>query len=183
MRLFFAVTVDPAARAKIITGRPLENISSLRWVKPEQQHFTLCFLGEESPDRLPKIIAAGKSAAGRHQAFRIRLRETGFFPERGDPRIFWVGVDQGASEIERLAADLRAELRLRSLGFDARPFIPHLTLARINGRLTGPDRERLRGFSPGTALLPVPGFRLLESRLAPDGASYFELASFELSEE
>jgi 2'-5' RNA ligase len=71
---------------------------------------------------------------------------------------------------------------MESLGFpaEARPFTPHLTLARF--KIPGPQRA-LQAFiekecEPGLGRFEVSEFFLFESKLSPHGAEYRKVARF-----
>lgn len=109
-----------------------------RWVRQENVHLTLCFLGDISSGELPGVAGAMEAATAECTAFSLAARGIGFFPGVNRTRVLWVGVE---GETQRLVAYQR---RLSDLltphGFqrDKRPFRAHLTIARINTPI-GPD--------------------------------------------
>ena len=63
--------------------------------------------------------------------FEVRLAGLGRFPERGKARVLWAGLDDPAGGLARLAAALEEGLASH-VRPEARPYHPHLTLARSN---------------------------------------------------
>lgn len=141
-------------------------------------HLTLRFLGEveDSIDTGARAVWAG--AVGSLPAFDLRLTGFGTFPERGRPRIFWAGVEGGAS-LQGLASALETAARSLGLAAEDRRFRPHLTLARARRghRVRAPRVE-----SPcATASFAVEEVILFRSVLDPAGARYTALDRFALN--
>ncbi len=99
--------------------------------------------------------------------------------------MIWIGVQQGAEEVERLR--VRIDETLVPLGFprEARPFHAHLTLGRVKnvGRLD-PLLESLRRIDVGeVGRMQVESVELMQSRLHPAGAIYTPVETVLLAEE
>jgi 2'-5' RNA ligase len=137
MRLFFSVPVPAEARralrAPIEAARAAAG-KAASFGNLDQLHFTLAFLGEQPESAVAPACAA--AAAVRADAFALRLRGAGAFPNLNRPRVLWIGAD-GAQPLCEMAAALRRELLQRGISLDEKPFRPHLTIARMRGgRLT-----------------------------------------------
>ncbi|MBI3079105.1 MAG: RNA 2',3'-cyclic phosphodiesterase, partial [Deltaproteobacteria bacterium] len=98
----------------------------IRWVRPENLHLTLQFLGEVPEAKVAAVGTAVEEVAHRADPFVVDLARLGAFPTLGAPRVVWVGVERGAEEAEALARALGRALR--PLGFkpEDRAFRPHL---------------------------------------------------------
>ena len=180
MRLFLAIDLDEAARralaaeherlAQLIRG------SSLKFVKPEQLHVTLVFLGEVAPDRATAVRAAIEVPL-EGAPFDAVYDTWGTFPPRGAPRVLWIGASTGAAEMVALQQQLAARAAALGIEIERRAFHPHLTLGRW--RESRPrDREavlQLPRLRPGVPTF-VNGVTLYHSRLSPAGATYTPLA-------
>jgi 2'-5' RNA ligase len=183
MRVFLALDLGSEVRGKLAELerelRPLARRA--RWVRPESMHLTLRFFGELSADGVESLAARlGESFAGL-PAFDLDLRGCGFFPDRGNPRIFWVGAPDAPEALFELQS--RAEAVARALGFapERRRFEPHLTVARFRGRERGIESilSSCRGRDFGRT--PIEEAVLFESRLSPEGSSYLRLRVYPLS--
>ena len=188
IRAFVAVEMPPEVRealSAVVRSLDACRIGGLRTVDPASAHLTLKFLGNVPAPRVGAIEEALVDAATRSAPFRLRLGETGTFPERGAPRVLWVGL---AGDTDALAAlRSRTEAALEPLGFapESRPFRPHLTLARMGDRSALADRNRARDALSSSPVEPGPAFRvesisLMRSILRPEGARYERLASIPL---
>ncbi len=143
---------------------------AVRWVRPEQIHLTLRFLGDTPIDRLPALAAALDDVAGRHSPFALRLTTTGCFPNAHRPRVVWVGLGGEAAALAALVADLNAALGALGLPPEDKPFRAHLTLGRVkDGR--GAQDMPLAVDVPALPI-PVAALHLIQSDLRPDGPVY-----------
>jgi 2'-5' RNA ligase len=184
VRLFVAIPLpsDLAARAFDILPTSLP---ALRRVKAENLHLTLAFLGQTPDDRLDDVTAAAREAAARVSRFTLKLDHAGRFPERGRPRVAWLGIAEGAPSLLDLGTGVYDGLRNRGLPFDDRPLAPHLTLARITE-----DASAAEAKTVAAALdeLPIPslqfevqGIAVVQSVLSPKGPRYTALATVPLA--
>ncbi len=108
----------------------------LRLTSPADLHLTLKFLGETPASQLPAIHDALAHVAGEATLQTVELTSLGAFPDTARPAVLWAGLHP-AEGLKQLAAAL--DRRLEPLGFvpEARPYHPHLTLARVKGPVAG----------------------------------------------
>ena len=157
MRLFFAINFSE--REKDIL---LKNIAALKgmcsrgnFTSRENLHLTLAFLGEVDNAELETIRAAAESV--RALPFEIETGGAGMFGS-----IAWLGVAKGKEELSRLAGALRGECDRAGVGYDKKPFSPHLTICRETKFLSGND---IAAFEEKTVSMKktVSSFELMES--------------------
>lgn len=103
----------------------------VKWVKPDNLHLTLRFLGDVKENDLEELFDALADAVASQPAFPLLIRGIGAFPNWRHPRVVWAGCAEGAEEAASLAASV--ESACVSLGYEKekRPFRPHLTLGRV----------------------------------------------------
>jgi 2'-5' RNA ligase len=135
-RLFIAVGVPAGAlescQRVIDAVRTTELGREARWVRTENLHLTVRFLGDTPFDLVPDVGLAVLDAAATVEPFHIELAGAGAFPDGRHPRTIWLGVDQGNDGLVRLDAALDAPLDRLGWPPDARPRRPHLTVARTD---------------------------------------------------
>ncbi|MFM7074064.1 MAG: RNA 2',3'-cyclic phosphodiesterase [Planctomycetota bacterium] len=106
--------------------------AKVTWVKPENLHLTLKFLGDVPDSDVPKVCQVVADAVRGFDPFEIVFRGCGAFPNTAAPRTIWIGVDQGSDELKAIhqAIDqaLKTELRFPR---ETRRFQAHLTLGRV----------------------------------------------------
>jgi 2'-5' RNA ligase len=152
-RLFFAVPLDDAACAAVsglvadvqgaaealAEGRR----SPVRWVRLDGLHVTLRFLGPAPDERLPELAGIVDASAASSAPFDVRISGAGAFPSPRRPRTLWLRIADGADAFADLARRVDAALAAVGWALEDRPFRPHLTLARADGRREGPSVARL----------------------------------------
>lgn len=176
VRAFVALELDERLRESIgdLQKQLRPRLAGIRLVRPEGIHLTLRFLGPTSPAQLEKLGPLLAEAASFCPPADVRVARLGTFPDRGRPRVLWLGLKAGASILDLQRACERAA---RSVGFEReeRPFTAHLTLGRWRGPAPRPD---LPAVDLGTIRLER--LVLFRSDLRPDGAVYTSLAGFAL---
>jgi 2'-5' RNA ligase len=180
LRLFIAV--DLPARVRQEVAAVCGDIDKARWVKRDQLHVTLRFMGKTPVIDLPRIRHALDAVA--MPSFSLALHGVGIFPrpeEHKRPRVLWVGIDP-SDPILRLKQEID-----RVLGPDAQMakqvFSPHLTLARF----AEPPGDSLTRFLEinrnfRSVVWPVASFQLYRSTLSKGGAEHHLVASYTLAE-
>jgi 2'-5' RNA ligase len=149
----------------------------VKWVTPGGIHLTLKFLGNIPSTRVTEITEAMKRAAQGISPFLLEISGLGVFPNLNQVRVLWVGI---GGELDRLSTLQRnMDSALAALGFAAeeRPFVPHLTLARIREGASAPERKGFGEFVSSAAFeqkyaVEVEAVRLMRSQLTPAGAIY-----------
>jgi 2'-5' RNA ligase len=145
----------------------------LRWVRPENLHMTLRFLGDTSEDRLDPLRRRVEEGIRTVRPFAAVLDEAGCFGPDAAPQVLWLGIGAGAAELVELSASVEAAVR--SLGFakEDKPWRPHITIAR-NPRKARWDGWRVALEEAGLASLafPVREVTLFSSVLGPKGPTY-----------
>ena len=180
MRLFIAIEVPSDVRDALaaVVKELQKTAPKAKWVRPENLHVTLKFLGstaEEKRNHIEDTLRAIRSP----QPVSLKFRGLGFFPNQKRPRVLWAGMESSAN-LRALAEDI--DRSMHGLGFplEERRFTPHLTLARFDPGGLPPNlasavkQHTSRGFGWHTAR----EFHLIESRLKPTGAEYTTLQSF-----
>ncbi len=133
LRLFVAMEVPEHLKGRL--GEAIEATASqgagMKWVRPENVHFTLKFLGGVEEEKLGEIESELAAAAQGHAALEISTGNFGAFPHPGRARVFWLGIEKGREELTAMASSVDA--RMANLGFEpeSRPFSGHITLARL----------------------------------------------------
>lgn len=132
-RLFIGIPIESEKTVQIAETwkkDPLLNRNVLKWVKPENWHITLIFLGDTSEASVPLLQKLIEESFRGIQAFSTELNGIGVFPNTHNPKVLWLGL-------ENLRFLMTAHSRLVELlqqnGFflDNKPLKPHLTLARV----------------------------------------------------
>lgn len=187
MRAFVAIPVGPAVRqgAAELIERLRGPDDGVSWVRPENLHLTLRFLGEIDPPEAGRCVAQLVRALREGPApFTVEFKGLGVFPEEGPPRVIWAGVARGREELYRLERVVQAGLGAARIPPPDRPFKAHLTLGRARRpadttgllRRLAAYREVFLGWERVETVV------LYESRLMPGGPRYRPHARISLPE-
>ncbi len=153
-----------------------------KWVRPENMHLTLKFLGEIPRKRVDQVIEVARECCSRHRSFVLNISGKGAFPNLRRPRVLWVGVHGDLEAVKDLHSDL--ESGLQDIGFPAedRNFSPHITVARLKGSVPS---TALGNFLKGNISLGpihVNEIIVFQSKLSSSGPTYIPLARIPLPE-
>jgi 2'-5' RNA ligase len=175
----FVAVVPPAEVVDALAervGAAQRSGDGVRWLS--EWHVTLEFLGRvDDADTLASAVGAAVGGVARAS---VRLGGAGVFPKPARGTVVWIGVTEGAAAFEELASAVDQATGPLGHPPEARPFHPHVTVARAS---------RPRGLGAIVAALgdePVgPSWTLdaavlLESHTRPTGAVHTEVARFPL---
>ena len=184
IRTFIAVDTPPDVKYQI--GMVRDQLKSagadVRWEPNEKLHCTLKFLGASDSVLLEKIIVALEREAGRTPPLSIRYRSIGCFPTIKDPRVVWIGMEEGGSGLASLQQ--RIEECLAPFGFprEERAFHPHVTLGRVKGRHNIVNLLRMiESVTFESEPVTLREVLLVKSDLRPAGSVYTTLKSLPLT--
>ncbi|ADY26208.1 2'-5' RNA ligase [Deinococcus proteolyticus MRP] len=130
LRLFYALKVPDSVAAELAQAQSKLR-GNWRRVEPAQLHITLAYLPGVPADRLDDLKRLGVQAAQTAGPLDIALRGTGYFPNEGSPRVWFVKAE--AAGLDPLAEALRAGVAELGLDTDDKAFKAHVTLARKKG--------------------------------------------------
>jgi 2'-5' RNA ligase len=188
IRSFIAVELPEAVKTglqQLQTQLTLHQYSFVKCVTPEGMHLTLKFLGNVSAQKVTDITKVMEQASQGVSPFQLQITEVGAFPNMRRPRVLWVGIK---GEVDKLVGwQQRLDNGLVPLGFakEARPFTPHLTLARLRENCSPGDRLHFgetvaRAHVEVDYTFTVTSLNLMRSQLLPTGAVYSCLAEVKL---
>lgn len=180
MRLFVAIEIpDEIRKALAAFLREMRSFApQAKWVRAENLHVTLKFLGETEPAKtqtVRNVLAAIRSDA----VVALEFQGLGFFPNDRRPRVFWVGMEASAN-LKTLAQDIDQGMHKLGFTLEDRPFAPHLTLARFNPPELPPKLATAvkENASRNFGSFRTAEFGLIESQLKATGAEYTTVQTF-----
>lgn len=186
IRAFIAVDLDDPVIEKVCNVVEIlkSRITEIRWLRKENLHLTLKFLGNIAESQVEPITAALRHPLGLFSPCTISAKALGVFPDFRRPKILWVGLT--GDQLVQLAAEI--ESALMPIGFtpENRAFTPHLTIGRWRegsrpAKNLRQEIDSLNDFEFGACA--VRQIVLFQSVLKPEGASYSELRTIQLGTE
>jgi 2'-5' RNA ligase len=177
MRLFAAIDLPWSLRdrlAGLTTG-----LYGMRWMRRENLHLTLRFIGEIPPFRAEDVDLALLAVKAR--SFPLTIAGVGLFEKAGRVTALWAGVERNP-QLDHLQAKIETALQRAGLEPERRRFVPHITLARTDQ----PANEKIASFIQTNNLLrtepfQVEHFTLFSSQLGHDGSVYTAESEYALS--
>lgn len=124
-RLFAALPVPPVLTVQM-DGLP-RTLAGARWLPGAALHVTLRFLGDVEAEREEEAVAA--LARVRKKPFHVEVSGLDVFDQPGDAVLF--APVQSVRNVTDLAARVADVLVPLGFDFGARPYVPHVTLARV----------------------------------------------------
>jgi len=185
-RLFLAIPIKTVDNGfvPLLDGlkRQLAHEQRINWVKPNNIHLTLKFIGDTHSHEIPGMIEAVGEMLKNHKSFTMDFNRTGIFGSRYAPRVIWLGMQDTPQELYDLEEDTLATFD--KLGFmrDRQNFVPHITLGRIKGLCEKQYFQKVvAGIEQKTYIKQeVNEMILFQSFLRPEGAVYKALKVYPL---
>jgi 2'-5' RNA ligase len=182
MRLFVGIELGESLAASV--GAAVTRLRSelhqscpglaARWVSHANLHLTLVFIGEVADSDRSAVSAALEPPFG-VSAFDLGVSGFGAFPVSGPLRVIWMGIAQGVRDLSVLHEEVNGRLVRVGRAAEARPYSPHLTVARVKDARGVPARavrDAVRASIAGGGSTRVEAVTLFRSRLSREGSAY-----------
>ena len=184
MRTFIAI--HPSQEVKDVIGELIARLKrggdNIKWVDPKDIHTTLKFLGEVQEQDVSRLIDIVSDALKGRKAFHNEFVGVGTFPEKGTPRVIWIGTAKGALEQKEMASAIEETLSEAGYEKEEKTFVPHLTIGRIKGKTDSAGLkaalENLKEKKIGVS--EITSVEIMKSKLKRSGATYEVVKSFSL---
>jgi 2'-5' RNA ligase len=151
-----------------------------KWVREENLHVTLKFLGNLPEAESASLAEAVEDAVERHASFELALAGIHPIPQARRCRMLWLAFHDPNGACAALAECVSRVARAYGIDSDERPFSPHATLCRAR-RPKPVSRQALEVaenvLSSAPAAMSVPSVTVFTSRLTPRGPIYSPIGS------
>jgi 2'-5' RNA ligase len=183
IRTFIAIEIPASIQKQIalLQNRLKSMGGGISWVKTDNIHLTLKFLGDVSQELMQQVIEATKKSCEAIKLFDLEIKGAGFFPDSKRPRVLWVGCEENSGNLLKIHQNL--DILLSALGFEKelRKFSPHLTIGRVKEQHKSGEIPRLLQQTPFiTEKFVVSEVIVMKSQLHPAGSIYTPLAKIKL---
>ena len=176
-RVFCAIELPHEVREKVLAPstrlRKALPEAHASWSKVDNIHLTLKFLGDIPESQVENLSTAAANASRGLDSFPIRVKGSGVFPTRGQPRVLWIGIEDLQGKLAELYRRLEGECARAGFHKEPRPFHPHLTLARLRKPASAralADAHLQMEFEP--LELTVSELLVIRSELSSAGSKY-----------
>ena len=128
MRSFVAVDLDHTLVSNVTDVQSQIRQGTIKFVEPENLHFTLKFLGEITEAKARDVTARLKEICSAFKPFPVVLKGVGVFPSLNYMKVIWIGVE--SEEFYTLSK--LVDSGMAKLGFrQEKNVVPHLTVGRV----------------------------------------------------
>ena len=134
IRAFIAAEIDEALRgrlARVMAGLEAAD-AAVRWVAPENLHWTVKFLGDVPMNEVGEISKSIEEVAAAHEPFSGQVRGAEPFPDARRMKLVAVRMEDGG-RMGAIRDDLEPYMQEFGVPPDGRGFKAHLTLGRVKG--------------------------------------------------
>lgn len=176
-RLFVGIPLAPPATEEIQRQLGARTPLPGRGVAPGSWHITLRFLGPTAAEQRERLRRELRAAA-LPPPFEIRFRGFGAFPDVRRASVVWLGVEEGADTLTRLARAVSDAAVAAGFPPEERPFRPHLTLSRL--RHPADVAATLAELPPVDVCMVVTACELIRSVLSAGPPVYLTLDRYSL---
>lgn len=179
MRSFIAVDLPEALLGTVTDIQSQITEGKIKFVEPENLHFTLKFLGEITEAKAEDVTKKLKDICSAFTPFSIFLKGAGVFPSLNYIKVIWIGVE--SEEFYTLST--LVDSGMAKLGFrQERNVVPHLTVGRVKApgnkaRL----KEQVQAFKDTeVGEMTVQSVKLKKSELTRKGPIYTDIEEIAL---
>jgi len=180
MRCFIAIELEKSLRPSVENLQKLLGVHfhGLSFVRPENLHFTLKFLGELNEDEINNVKKSIGQCISGMNSFKINISGLGFFGRKDSIRVLWLGITDGRERFAEIMESINSQVN-----FGERETMPHLTIARVKKRQDdGLVKFIEKNENVKIGEMRVDKIKLKSSILAINGPIYSDLFSFKLGE-
>ena len=114
-----------------VVGRLAATKAQYRWVEPENLHLTLNYVGDVVDVEVPELCKLISDSIKGCESFDLSLQGVSGFPNPREPRVLWIGADEGKQNLISLYDTLADVLHHWGVNKDRNEFVPHMTLGRL----------------------------------------------------
>ncbi|MEW6673738.1 MAG: RNA 2',3'-cyclic phosphodiesterase [Thermodesulfobacteriota bacterium] len=185
MRTFVAIELPQTVTAAL--GDVQDTLKSfklnIRWVRPENIHLTLKFLGDIQSEAAEAVGRILSDSVRDQEPLSLSAKGSGVFPGIKNARVVWVGLSGQVPRLKALQGILEEHLAAIGFAKEKQAFKAHLTLGRAKGPV---DPVKLNAALNTVADFETEPFSadriiLFQSDLKPSGPVYTKLASAALA--
>jgi len=173
--LFVAIDLPDDVKNGVVALQPQPS----RWVRPtrpDQMHLTLHYIGAGQIERFAAALGGVRAPA-----FSLAVEGVGQFRSADGAVTLWAGVRESA-ELRKLHSLVGTALSREGFRPEARPYTPHITLARCDAALAGNEVDGFleRHGTFALSAVAITSFSLYSSEFASGPPTYHAEHTFSL---
>ncbi len=178
-RIFLGIPVQKSQKQILGRYKNLYPNSEIRWVKEEDFHITVSFLGYIEEKDIPKLELIIENVLQPLPSFILEFKKISFAPPKSTPRMIWAEFfenDSFTELVHTVEKNLAQHIEISDYRNGHSP-IPHITLARFD---KADVAEKISFTQPEISGIKISSCFLFESHLNPKGPKYTPIKNFAL---
>jgi 2'-5' RNA ligase len=183
MRIFVGIKIDDKSKKSIdeVLNDFKKIATPVKWVKPENIHLTLKFIGEISPEKYQQIEEILTENTVSIKSFNLQISGFGKFGQGDNINIIWAGIKR-SENLDNLFTWIEESLSKIGIDKEKRKFKAHITLARNKKRFNfKPIINLIEKYSDQfVSQFQVESFQIYQSQLSNIGPTYQILKEIKL---
>ena len=134
LRTFISIPVPNSVKnvKQMLTSTCEDEKVVIRWVKHNNLHITLQFLGFTPEKDIPHIKELLLDITKTQKAFDLTISKTGKFPDNDKPSVLYLGVEGDLKPLNELVNSIDKEISSIGYDKDIKEFTPQVTVGKIN---------------------------------------------------
>ncbi len=183
-RYFLAIGVNDHVKVgvNVVQERVKLCEADVKFVEPENLHFTVKFLGNLDEERVRGVIDTLTPLLKGEKPSKVSVYGMGCFGSPSAPRVIWAGVGPGKDYLAGLFGRISLVLGETGPKNEENEQVPHITLGRVRStknisklkEIISKERETFFGETEINAVT------LKSSTLTPSGSQYADVCVFPL---
>jgi len=153
-----------------------------KWVRPENVHITLRFLGEIPEEKAREVCDSLRDGLENESEFTLKIAGLGAFPNARRPNVVWLGIESADGRLGLLKKAVDKAILPCGFEPETRAYTPHLTIGRTKSRKGAELLTRFLADESGFELgsMEAAEVHLVKSTLTPSGPIYDTVERFVL---
>ena len=134
LRTFISIPVPNSVKnvKQMLTSTCEDEKVVIHWVKHNNLHITLQFLGFTPEKDIPHIKELLLKITKSQKAFDLTISNTGKFPDNDKPSVLYLGVEGDLKPLNELVNSIDKEISSIGYDKDIKKYTPQVTVGRIN---------------------------------------------------
>ena len=185
LRTFISIPIPNSVKnvKQMLTSTCEDEKVEIRWVKHNNLHITLQFLGFTPEKDIPQIKELLSEITKSQKAFDLTIANTGKFPDSDKPSVLYLRVSGDLKPLNKLVNNIKRKISLIGYDKDVKKYIPHVTVGKINyPQKFNPDLSTFLNSTYDKIDFTVDKIQFISSETLPDGVLYSILNTFSFLE-
>ena len=185
MRIFLSIPLPNVVKniKQMLTSTCENERVEIRWVKHNNLHLTVQFLGSASDKKVTKIKKEVENVVKSINPFSLIVSGTGCFPNSFKPYVLYLGIGGNIEALKALVVEINDKMSQIGFKKGSELFFPHITIAKINyPQKFNPDLSIFLNSTYDEVEFSVDKVQLLESKTFAGGIGYKTLNTFSFLE-